>query len=571
MRRHRNRDNGFVLALLAISLVVLVGFAGFAVDLGHWYLTAARAQNAADASALGGVVFLPGNIGSAESVALRLAEGHGYPNGDVTVAPGERPNQLQVTVTREVNNFFVSVFGINRTRITRSATAEFEGPVPMGSPENFLGNDPELGNLPDHWMNVASVRNNAVNGDRYHAGLCPANGSLGPCVSPYPGITNPNYAVNGHFFAVEVAPGTPGPLRIQVFDPAFYEVGDRCERPNIFNIDAANAEALQALAQGRPDIPDDWYDDALERYAGGSNQRWCTGDWRAGANLTGSSGPIDTTFIVRAPDSTPWIDSDNPVVNTASCAPRQFSGHTEGWMQADGRLFGKLAGGSESGVTGPEQTLANTFRRWVTVCEIPDPVPGKYLLQVRTNAALGSPLVANTSVNTHGHNRYSIRAGTGDPSSPSFSGGVRVFASGRLPIYVNADGADTIFYLARVTPSTTQRLLNVSLWDISDGGSSGSMQILPPAEFGANFPGCSFSKSGGNWTVNAGDCSFSFNAGALDAHLVQVQIPIPEDYTCNEASATGCWIRVRAPFTGSVNDTTTWSADIVGDPVRLVN
>lgn len=568
----RRSDRGFVLAWLALMLTVLIGFAGFAVDLGNWYLNASRAQNAADAAALGGVVFLPAQLGTAESVAFELAEGHGYPSEDVTVGRGERPNQLEVSVSREVSNFFVSLFGINSTTITRSATAEFEGPVPMGSPENFLGNDPEHDNVPDHWMNVASVRNNAANGDRFHAGLCPGSGALGSCGNTYPGITNPDYSVHGHFFAVEVPAGSTGPLQIEVFDPAFYEVGDYCERnqTQVFN---TNAEALRDLAIADPNIPADWYDDAADRYVGGPNQRWCTGDWLAGASR-GGNGPITTTYIVRAPDNTPWIDSNNPVVDIgSSCQPRQFDGYDEDWMRNDGGLQGKLGGGPESRVTFPdgawEQTLANSFRRWVTVCEIPNPEPGRYLLQVKTNAPDGLPLETNTGVNTYGHNRFSIRANLG--GNPEVANGVRVFASGRLPIYVNADGADTVFYLARVTPSTTQRLLNVSLWDISDGGSSGSMRILPPDEYGSNFSGCSFGTTGGTYTTNSGNCSFSFNAGALDQQLVQVQIPLPEGYTCNEGDPFGCWIRVSAPFAGTVNDTTTWSADIVGDPVRLVD
>ena len=47
------------LVWFALSLTVLCGMAGFATDLAYWYLTASRAQNAADAAALGGVVFLP--------------------------------------------------------------------------------------------------------------------------------------------------------------------------------------------------------------------------------------------------------------------------------------------------------------------------------------------------------------------------------------------------------------------------------------------------------------------------------------------------------------------------------
>jgi hypothetical protein len=49
-------------------------------------------------------------------------------------------------------------------------------------------------------------------------------------------------------------------------------------------------------------------------------------------------------------------------------------------------------------------------------------------------------------------------------------------------------------------------------------------------------------------------------------------IPIPSDYTCSFASTTGCWIKVGMTYNSGAqpNDTTTWSATLTGDPVRLV-
>lgn len=574
------RDRGFVLAWLATMMVTLLGFAGFAVDLGHWYLTAGRAQNAADAAALGGVVFLPSDLPTARSVATELAVGHGFDASGVTVSPGERSNQLDVEVRTDVDNFFVSLFGISTTSIRRDALAEFEGPVPMGSPESFLGDDPERGNNPDFWMNNASIRNSQSNGDRFQAGGC--NGDAGPCVGGTP--SNGSYANNGYFFVVEVTAAMLGePLVIQAFDPAFYEVGDTCERDQnaIYGSsgqETANADALRAAVTGQPLVPDGWYADAEDRYLRG-NTEWCTGDWRAGAS-TGGNGPVDTTFLVRSPDETPWLDSDNPVIDRPGCEPVQFEGFDEDWMDDETiweRLTPDADPDGEWRVDVDEQTFANTFRRWVTVCEIPaDQVrEGRYLLQVRTNSALGAPLASDLGVDTWGHNRYSVRAGWGDPASGPDTG-IRMYANGRFPIYANADNADTTFYLARVLPGASQRILNLTLWDISDGGSSGTLRIRPPDEAtddGSNldtFSGCTFDRSGGTWTVDPDTCSFSFTAGALNGRLVTVGVPIPEDYDCDETSPTGCWVYVEAPFDGAVNDTTTWSADIIGDPVRLV-
>lgn len=563
-----SEDGGFALVFFALTLMVFMAMAGLGVDMWTWWRTTQEVQRAADAGALGGVTYLPADFGEARDTALDLVVANGYPRGQGSVTLGDAPSKLEVTVETEVRNTFVSLFGSDTTTIRRTAVAEFVGPVPMGSPSNTLANDPDLDVLVDHWMNVGSVRNGAFSGDRYQNGLCPGNGSLGTC--PSGTITNPSYAPDGYFYAVEVDAGVTGTLNIEIFDPAFYEVGDRCEQSGIFN---ANAGALQATAAADPDIPDSWYSNAAARYVTGNSRRWCTGDWNAGA--TGGDGPVTTSYMVRAPDATPFSDTDNPVVNNAACAPRQFDGHDLAWMRnGSGGIQSRLASGPESKVTsgsGFTQTLANSFRRWVTVCSIPAPVAGRYILQVRTNAPDGAPLTnGSTTVNTWGHNRYSIRAGIGsDPTAPGYRSGVKVFANGRLPIYANAEGASTEFYLARILPTGSERTLKVSLWDISDGGSSGSMQVVPPAEAGGTFSGCTYDSTGGTYTVQSG-CQFSFNSGALNAQVMTVTIPIPASYTCDSSVPAGCWIKVRAPFAGAVNDTTTWSADVVGDPVRLV-
>ncbi|HEX9866402.1 MAG TPA: pilus assembly protein TadG-related protein, partial [Acidimicrobiia bacterium] len=58
-RRARNEDRGAALALVAGSMVLLLGMAAFGSDLAWFYLNASRVQRTADAAALGGVIWLP--------------------------------------------------------------------------------------------------------------------------------------------------------------------------------------------------------------------------------------------------------------------------------------------------------------------------------------------------------------------------------------------------------------------------------------------------------------------------------------------------------------------------------
>ena len=70
--RFWKEERGIALIWLALTLVVLIGMAGFGVDLGWMYLSTTRAQKAVDAAALAGVVNLPGFIRQAEITTPRM-------------------------------------------------------------------------------------------------------------------------------------------------------------------------------------------------------------------------------------------------------------------------------------------------------------------------------------------------------------------------------------------------------------------------------------------------------------------------------------------------------------------
>ena len=61
----------------------------------------------------------------------------------IATAVGKLPNQLKVTVSVPTNNPWGGLVGYGATTIVRSATAEYELPQNLGSPQNIYGNDPE--------------------------------------------------------------------------------------------------------------------------------------------------------------------------------------------------------------------------------------------------------------------------------------------------------------------------------------------------------------------------------------------------------------------------------------------
>jgi len=156
-------------------------------------------------------------------------------------------------------------------------------------------------------------------------------------------------------------------LTIQVFDPAWVDVGLTCTDSNLNN--AASILAARAFVT-----------DPSTRYAAGSSSKYCTGD-----NRYGGSGTMTTNFQVRSPNiDSPWDPKSFPV----------RSGCTKSYPGFTGSLSNAL-----DKTKGNNATVAATFRRWVTLCTIPSPEPGDYLVQVQT---------PTSSVNAG--NRFALRA-----------------------------------------------------------------------------------------------------------------------------------------------------------------
>jgi Flp pilus assembly protein TadG len=134
---------GQMLVLFVVSIFVLTGITAIVVDVSWYWANSLRVQRAADAAALAGVVWLPGNPTTAYSTARAEATKNGYTGGGgVTVTPlkdGANSRRLSVTISAPVGTFFMKIFGMNAINATRTGKAEFVLPVPMGSPQNYYG------------------------------------------------------------------------------------------------------------------------------------------------------------------------------------------------------------------------------------------------------------------------------------------------------------------------------------------------------------------------------------------------------------------------------------------------
>jgi len=532
----RSREGGYVAVMTAMLMVVLMGLAAFAVDVGHWYLVGQEEQRAADAAAMAGVTYLPGDQASAFTTAQSYSRINGFQNGvktaTVTPAIDGRPTRLRVTVHQTVTNFFGSLLGVPTTTIGRTAVADFAGPVPMGSPCNEFGNDPDpdvnrgascAGVLGQMWANVNSPGSAKANGDAYQS-----NTGCSSSVDGCTGTTNNDYAAEGYYYTVSVKAAMPS-LTIQLFDPVWVNTGLLCDT----NFGSGGTLATAAR--------NDSITDESTRYAAGAAGVNCTGD-----NLYSGSQVMNTQFTVRDPGTSPWDTATFPV--HAGCQ-KTYPGYS-------GTLFNVLNKGDAkyNGV------IVDGFRRWTTLCTIANPGVGDYLIQVKSN-------LGGATDNANAGNRFAIRAfGSGSNDKESLS----IFGREKMGIYSNKPGATTEFHLARVPTVARGQILKVRLFDVGDSSTSGTIKIIyPPDAVGGPFTGCVGS---GPKTGSLTDCSFTVSTASFNGKWQSVSVPIPANYSCTDADNTKCWVRLQYVYgSGSApTDVTAWTASIEGDPVRLV-
>lgn len=137
-------ERAVTIIMTALLLVPLMVFAAFGVDLAGFYSRVGQLQRAADAAALAGTVWMPDFTKATEVAAQSLARNgfvHGADGIEVGYAPGKLPNSLAVTIEdTSVTTYFSDVIG-HRQAIARSAEAQYNLPLPLGSPLNYFGGD----------------------------------------------------------------------------------------------------------------------------------------------------------------------------------------------------------------------------------------------------------------------------------------------------------------------------------------------------------------------------------------------------------------------------------------------
>lgn len=488
-------DTGATLPLVSLLLVVLLGMAGFATDLGWFYLNTSRVQRAADAAALAGVIHMPQEPATAETTALAIASSNGYTDGvdevDVTVStiPSD-PNQLEVTVEDTVDTFFMKVFGFDSQTIARTARAEYIPPLPLGSPKGQFGNacDPrqppcDPAEQPNFWANIHGKYTNTVMGDAF---------------SPYCRGSN----------------GNPGCTQNEAFRSTGY----------IYGIEGSGASSFTV----------EFVDMEHRNISGGvktsdghrTGDRGCE-DWGDNTPQCGQT----VTVKLFAPDPTPLDLSDNTLLceHTYDPEPQLPATAAYVWLSPPGGCW----------------TVNN-------------PSDGIYPLQI----VVEEPSDPDYS----GLNRYAVRADSpGDQA--------RLYGLGDISIYNNASGTTTDFYLAELDERYRGKTFVVEMYDPGEAKPGGYVQLMEPDGVDA-------------WTIRDScvmyvkdrrtdpwgspttqtPCQFFATSTSYNGKWIKLETELDVAYACG----TNCWWKINYDYPGTVNDTTTWRAYVIGNPVHLI-
>ena len=533
-------ESGYVMAMTALLLVPLMLFSAFAVDVGAWYLEGQQAQRTSDAAALAGVVWMP-DFDAAEAAAVDAARRNGYeePGGFLRgIQPGLPQievvplgtKQLQVVIHGNEQTYFSAPILPNDVAITRRASAEYSLPVPMGNPTNSLGTaDMDLGPGRDpsgYYLNAHATGLGVAAGDLLNSGNSP--------------LYDPNGL--GYIYVVNKPVGVTSNLNIEVFH------GGRCKR---------------------------------------NGAGWFPTGWGNGFGESHSQNTPDLNMVLYPADSTALSDSDNLLLPpmTAVDGTQRFVPPANSCPTYD------------DGTADPLDTGNLVDANWLPAFQIPGASPpGRYYLAVRT------PDGSNGHKNMYG---LRVRPSGGAEFCSSLTSGScpTINALDRMSVYIGENrptpstGLSPVqFYFAEIDEIHEGKEMELLIWDAAEG--SEFMQFLDP--FGNSWPftwetvnrqttygwGTPFGAGPDLGQTYQTTCPFAAahpsgtNSPCLDVtqipgdntnpfhdRMIRVTIDLT-GYTCN---GTDCWWQLLYNSTNSVDDTTTWSVNIIGDPVRLID
>jgi Flp pilus assembly protein TadG len=174
-------EGGVIIVLVAGMLVLILGMAALAIDVGSFYQAQRQAQSAADAAALAASQDLPASMGAAANDGTTY--GHkNFPTATVNVTTNYNNNssQVQVKVTAQTPTFFGQLFGMTSATVSATAVAGGNG---SAAPAAVFAYDDKCAD-----PGIAFNKNNVS-----IVGAVISNGSLSDSTNPHSSIGTGTY------------------------------------------------------------------------------------------------------------------------------------------------------------------------------------------------------------------------------------------------------------------------------------------------------------------------------------------------------------------------------------------
>jgi len=525
MRRADRDERGQTLVIVALTLTALFGFVGLVADIGWYELNMVRLQRAADAAALAGVVYLPGNVTSAVTAAQNEASKNGFANGSngvtVTAAPQALNGAvLDVNISAPVRTFFARLFGVASFTAHRNARAEFVLPVPMGSPENYYGINVICSNTdtPPACPQVPSASGGGNLAPLGFFGGVEGRGterSQGDAYSTYYNgspTLNTAFDAGGYSYIVDFPAGTTGG-NVYLFDPMFCATGG----------------------------------------ATSGTRRLGVGDYW----MPGGTGGVGITSVYNLWDmnGTPYATADDTLIATSGALFANSNAVDKGPLYKGNGIYGPGYGGGGSSDC---QSSPYHNRWWQLASGLGE---GQYRLQVVTSSGAANEVAIN---------------GFGVQVSSTSGPGGRVYGQSRMCAFIVINGS-SVFYLAQVEAGHAGKTLEIRLFDPGDITNT-NLKIRVPTTTGftyATFTWTATGSSGGAPTSGGPTTTLVTSSSTTNYYnnqWVTISVQIPSSYTAPTPPGEPGpgWWKIEYNTGTSGADITTWEVNVRGNPVHLI-
>ena len=218
--------------------------------------------------------------------------------------------------------------------------------------------------------------------------------------------------------------------------------------------------------------------------------------------------------------------------------------------------------------------------RWANLHTWASPLAGQYYVRVKTPVQL----------NSRGSNGFGFRVYTGSSFSTcttivgaaNYSASCpQIHAVADMSIFAGLSGTTADFYLAQIDPVHAGKTMRLTLFDPGEGAQT--LKILDPNGNPATFswstqctppvaPTSPCSASGVTSLDVSGNGPSPYagvpNSYRFNDRYVTVDVKLPNNYSTLYGTKT--WWKVRYTVGSTPTDRTTWSVNIVGDPVHLL-